>query len=136
MWVRTRGLREFESQCKCLFCIFFLNHILTRQKSIFPKLKGHFASRPLPSNGLIPFVRTYICELNYSCYATPRTDPKLDIQLTQLSQMAAQSLSILNQNDTINSLTNLADFANLILKQRLQASQLTSTHFNQKFSFW
>jgi hypothetical protein len=99
MWVRTRGLRSFESQC-------------------------HFAERPLPSGGIFPFLRTYICELNYSCSAKPRYSPPLDIQLTNLSQLSIDSLNILNQNDTIYSLTQLIDFINTILRQRAQSNQI------------
>ena len=101
MWVRTRGLRSFETQC-------------------------HFSERPLPSSGILPFLRSYICELNYSCSATPRYSPPLDIQLTNLSQLSIDSLNILNQKDTIYSLTQLVDFINTNLKQRAQSNQITN----------
>jgi hypothetical protein len=31
---------------------------------------GYFVEKPLPSSGLLPFIRGYACELNDSCYDT------------------------------------------------------------------
>jgi hypothetical protein len=67
----------------------------------------------LPSSGVLPFLRTYACELNYSCSTTPRYNPSLDIQLTNLS---VQALNILNQNDTIQSFGQLIYFVESLLK--------------------
>ena len=71
-----------------------------------------------------------MCELNFSCYGEPPSNPPLDIQLTQLSLISVESLNILNQNDTTQSIAELVDFANTIFKQRLQADQITSICFN------
>ena len=77
---------------------------------------GHYGERALPSSGVLPFLRTYVCELNYSCSASPRYNPPLDFKLTNLSQIAVDTLNILNQNDTIKSIEQLLSFITIFLK--------------------
>lgn len=99
MWVRTRGLKSNEAQC-------------------------HFAEKPLPSGGILPFVRGYICELNYSCSRTPRESFN-NQNLFELTQLTSDSLQVLNQQETISSVTTLISFLNVALKQRDLSAKIT-----------
>ncbi len=55
-----------------------------------------------------------MCDLNYSCSAVPRHTPPLDIHLTNLSEITVETLNILNQNDTIQSFQQLANFIEIL----------------------
>lgn len=99
MWVRTRGLRTFEPVC-------------------------HFAERPLPSSGLVPFVRTYMCELNYSCSQQPR-ESFYDYNLFEMTNSTLAALEFVNDQDVVDSVSSLMEFSNLITRQRDKAALVT-----------
>jgi hypothetical protein len=99
MWVRTRGLRAFEDRC-------------------------HFAERSLPSSGILPFLRSYVCELNNSCSKIPRETYYND-DLYQLTQLATDTLQFLNEQDVINSATTIAQFSNSLIQKRGEAAAIT-----------
>ena len=101
MWVRTRGLKSNENRC-------------------------HFAERSLPSSGLLPFLRSYICELNNSCSNIPRESYYND-DLYQLTQLSTDTLEFLNQQEVIDSATTIAQFSNNLLQKREEAAGVTGT---------
>ena len=69
-----------------------------------------------------------MCQLNYSCYSLPQDQDGAEFSqgLLNLSQMTLQTLSLLNQPKTTQALTQLAQTADLVAKQRQLASQITS----------
>lgn len=99
MWVRTRGLRSFEPHC-------------------------HFAERPLPSSGIFPFLRSYMCELNFSCSAVPRDSYFTDYNLYQAVNLTYQSLRLFNQPGVVNSVNLLIKFSGSVLRQRRRATDI------------
>ncbi len=99
VWVRTRELRSFERHC-------------------------HFVERSLPSNGILPFFRTFICELNYTCFHQPR-DENYNPDFTKLTELTYETLELINQPDFISSGSQLVGVVNLIIKQRDEASKIT-----------
>lgn len=103
---------------------------LNNQKNTFLK-KGFFAERPLPSAGLIPFFRTFICELNYSCYPAPLNHNYDKLELTNLINISsnftlalAPFANISNQLINLN-LTNI-NITNLVDSQRDISTNITS----------
>ena len=101
MWVRTRGLRSRESQC-------------------------HFSERPLPSAGLLPFIRGYLCQLNNQCYLTPRSTYSNE-NLFKLLEISNEFLSITtNKPDVWNTLKNVTELSDLFAIERDKAADLTS----------
>ncbi|CAF0791152.1 unnamed protein product [Brachionus calyciflorus] len=99
MWVRTRGLKSNELQC-------------------------HFAERPLPSAGVIPFIRGYICNLNFSCSQTPH-DLYSNGELYSLTSLTSDTLNFLNQPNVVSSTRTLAKVANRLIAIRSQSAQVT-----------
>ena len=100
MWVRTRGLQSFERHC-------------------------HFAERPLPSSGIFPFVRGYICELNNSCSRQPRRNYYAD-EAKNLTQLASDLLQNLNQPEIFSLANDTANFINAVIKIREKSGEITS----------
>ncbi|CAF1005233.1 unnamed protein product, partial [Brachionus calyciflorus] len=72
---------------------------------------SHFAERPLPSAGVIPFVRGYICNLNFSCSQTPH-DLYSNGELFSLISLTSDTLNFLNQPNVVSSTRTLAKVAN------------------------
>nr|UOU03308.1 ATP-binding cassette subfamily A1-like 1 [Brachionus rubens] len=101
MWVRTRGLKSNEPQC-------------------------HFAERPLPSAGILPFVRGYICNLNFSCSQSPQ-DMYSTVEFTRFTQLTTDTLTFLNQPTVIESSKKLAKLAQRLIQIRSQSAQVTKT---------
>lgn len=87
-------------------------------------MKGHFAEKPLPSSGILPFIRGYVCELNFSCSSTPR-ESFYNQDLYQLTQLTSETLQTLNQKKTIESISTILKFLNSATQQREMAAKIT-----------
>lgn len=76
----------------CLFLIL----VLLRTKGFRTQQPHcHFTERPLPSSGLIPFLRAYICELNNSCSQIPRNSYyTYDENFNQFTQIIYNFLNV------------------------------------------
>lgn len=130
MLVRTRGLRRLHNQCRIVsWSIFeaknYLNYCLL----------GHFAERALPSAGILPFFRSYVCELNNSCANTPREiyDNKYLFELTQLT---TDTIGFLERPGVSSSIRDLSQFVGTFPEQINQVSAYSSKElilFRSKF---
>ncbi|RNA31837.1 ATP-binding cassette sub-family A member 1, partial [Brachionus plicatilis] len=100
MWVRTRGLKTNEPNC-------------------------HFAERPLPSAGILPFIQGFICNLNHSCYVTPQSS-YASSEFIQLINLTSDTLEFLNRPQVLQNVLTLAKFINTSLEIRDQSAQKTS----------
>ncbi len=99
MWIRTRDLTIFRSQC-------------------------HFAERPLPSSGAIPFLRGYFCELNNSCSNFPR-DSYTDDNIIKLTNLASDAINSISSPQVREASTTSFELAQFLYNKRLQATVLT-----------
>jgi hypothetical protein len=83
----------------------------------------------MPSNGLLPFLRGYICEINDTCYDYPvnnNYDEKFFTNISELAFKVSDSLSsIVNNAETVADLSSLFQVGSLIMNQRLEASNYT-----------
>jgi hypothetical protein len=58
-------------------------------------IKGYFPERPLPSSGILPFLRAFICELNHSCYQTQVDDNYDKDFLNRINSLFSMNVNIL-----------------------------------------
>lgn len=89
-------------------------------------LKGYFTEKSLPSSGLLPFFRSSICELNYSCYEQPiekNYDEKFFIKLTNFALNVTESL---NKQEIFTSTQEIRHLLINLIEQRHLATKLTS----------
>ena len=98
--VRTRNLRIFQSHC-------------------------NFVDRALPSSGLLPFMRSYVCELNNSCAAEPRSF-NYTRQLYNLSESSLAVIATLNRAHAVDSVRLLATYTRHVGEQIKQAGAFSS----------
>ncbi len=78
----------------------------------------------MPSSGLLPFLQSYICELNSSCYSYPRDsnfDSKYFIQLAQVTSNITNKLS---EFQNVTSLSDIGSALQPILNNNLTLNQL------------
>jgi hypothetical protein len=87
--------------------------------------EGNFAERPLPSSGLVPFLRSYMCELNFSCSHQPRNS-FYDNNILELTNLTHNVLKFANQPDVVSSVATLIQFVQVIGKQREEAAAVTA----------
>jgi len=100
MWVRTRQLVVFKGPC-------------------------HFTERPLPSAGIIPFMRSFVCELNNSCSSIPRQS-YTRIELNNLTDLTDNVYKFISDPEVIDSAKTLVEFSDILVKKRNRATEITS----------
>ena len=96
-------------------------------------IKGNFATRGLPSNGLFPFLRGVLCELNNTCYTLPRdvdappspNQTNSTSQFDNLKKLFVDIIQFANQPEVVNNTMKIASFSRDILNQRNKASKIT-----------
>ena len=125
MWVRTRGLKTKESQCKSSFLIKEKKKFKLKNTQTFFFQKGHFSERPLPSAGLFSFLRAYLCQLNNQCFKTARSSYSND-KLFKLLEISNEFLSITNKSNVYKTLKESVQLTNLFAVEREKATKLTS----------
>lgn len=107
-----------------LFLFLILMWVRTREL-IFNKPQCHFAERPLPSSGILPFLRGYVCELNNSCSQVPRETYTSD-SFIRLSNLGSDTINTLSDPQVITAATTLYKFARFVLAKRQEATVITS----------
>ena len=95
-------------------------------------MKGHFATRPLPSSGLLPFLGGIACQLNNSCYSLPQDNDAPPSQndgnsnqLNQLTQLVNNFLELANRQEVISSAFTLANSYRDFISIRNKSGSLT-----------
>lgn len=87
---------------------------------------GYFADRPLPSSGVIPFFRGWMCELNNSCSGVVRDSYHSD-ELLQLTNLGSDFFEFANRPDISKAVNSLVDFSKLIIAKRAEATTLANS---------
>jgi hypothetical protein len=108
MWVRTRGLRTKESQC-------------------------HFSEKALPSAGLLPFLRSYLCQLNNQCFKTPH-DSYSNENLFKILEISNDLLSVTSKENVFNILKDASDLSNQLVIERENSAKLTRNYLFEVFT--
>lgn len=113
----------------------FLILALVRRRGLRDNMKAcNFATRPLPSSGLFPFMRGMLCELNNSCYSLPQgndapyapNQSQSTSQFNNLVQLFSDIFQFGNQATVVNSTTTIALYLKEIIAQQNSAAQITS----------
>ena len=80
----------------------------------------------MPSSGVVPFIRGWMCELNNSCSAVPRETYHSD-ELFQLTNLGSGVFDFTNRADISNALNSIVDFSKLIVAKRAEATALSNS---------
>jgi hypothetical protein len=75
-------------------------------------IKGFFVERPLPSYGLLPFFRTFVCELDYSCY-NRSIDNNYDENFYELIKSLTKNINELISENSLEILNILSELFRL-----------------------
>lgn len=92
-------------------------------------VKGHFREKPLPSSGLLPFIRTYICEANDTCYdyaANNNYDQKFFDKIVDITLNASNIAQSLFNPTNLATLVKLSNVTSTVVQQRNLATSYTS----------
>lgn len=106
-----------------LFLFLILMWVRTREL-VFNNPQCHFAERPLPSSGILPFLRGYVCELNNSCSQTPR-DTYTSDSFVRLTNLGSDTINALSDPEVIAAATTLFNVAQFALAKRQEANVIT-----------
>jgi hypothetical protein len=72
----------------------------------------------------VPFVRSYVCELNFSCYHQ-KPNSFFDTNIYEVTNLTFNMLQLANQPDVSTSISTLIQFMQTIQDQRAQAAVIT-----------
>ena len=79
----------------------------------------------MPSNGLFPFLRGFLCELNNSCYSLPQDNESGNNSLYELTQLATNIFEFTNRKEVISSATTLVTLFRDVVAIRTKSGRIT-----------
>lgn len=105
--------------------VFIMLAIMRQSLHVLRSPECHFLERSLPSNGLIPFLSSFLCSLKATCSQRVQNSSALNSKLFNLIQLGDGYLNALNQPNASQLFDNLNQAAQLAVQIRQLSTNTT-----------